>query len=449
MTAAATREAHDRLAKVNSTTHYRLGRLRFALSGAGGCTTALHSELAPLLEPVADADREVIPIASDHASHLAFDFVDSLPTMAGYTAARPVSVLADAIRVAYRGLEYQMSRRGDHHPGARPLSRITPHRGLAKISGRLALPGQLHLAIRQTYGGRSGPLAECVQRLRDPGYLSVDERCARGFMYDVFDYVAQIAQLPLGQSFIHAGAVERNGAGTVLVAWSGVGKTAALLQLVTRYGFRYLSDDVALVDDSATLWRTPKLIQLKGINVAGYDHLREMLLSGRSLLDRLSWAQRYRRHGALGVRRRVSAEALFGESAVARSAPLRSVVALERADVGDFEVSDLLLPDLCRRTAAVVMDVMGPFTFLSQAVQSGSRTLRVLPTYAEVLAETTAVLGRAFRLVPMVNVRVPLAAPPAALAAYVAELVGRMESGSGIAGSSAPRRRRWVSSEGG
>jgi hypothetical protein len=49
----------------------------------------------------------------------------------------------------------------------------------------------------------------------------------------------------------------------------------------------------------------------------------------------------------------------------------------------------------------------------------------------------------------MVNVLFPLAAPPAALAAYVAELVERMESGSGIAGSSAPRRRRWVSSEGG
>jgi hypothetical protein len=415
---------------VTATTLYHLGRLRFALSGTAGCTPALRRELAPLLEPLASTDAGATPIASDHSSHVAFDFVESLPEMADYTAAKPVAVLHDALRVAHRGLEYQMSRRGDH-PGARSASRITPHRSLPRISGRLARPGQLHLAIRQTHRGRSGPFAETVQRMRDPGYLSIDERCARAFMYDVFDYVAQIAQLPLGQSFIHAGAVERDGGGTALVAWSGVGKTAALLQLVTRHGFRYLSDDVAVVDDTGTLWRSPKLIQLKGINVKGYDDLRTMLLSGRPLLDRLSWAQRYRRHGALGVRRRISAEALFGEAAVARSAPLRSVVALERADVADFEVSDILLPDLCRRTAAVVMDVMGPFTFLSQAVQSGSRTSSMLPTYGEVLAETTAVLGRAFRMVPMVNVRIPLAAPPAALAACLAELVDRMQSMEG------------------
>jgi hypothetical protein len=423
-----------------SPTPYRLGRLRFTLSGDGGCVPALQSELAPLLAFAEQCDGAVAPLAADQSPHVVFDFVDSLPTLTGYIASRPVSALDDSIRVAYRGLEYHLSHRGGH-TGSRMGSHAAARAVFARKAGRSSVGGRLHLALRQSYVGRGGPFSVTLQRARDPGYLSIDERVARAFMYDVFDYVAQIAQLSLGQSFMHASAVERHGGGTALVAWSGVGKTAALLQLITLHGFRYLSDDVALVDDSGMLWRTPKLLQLKGINVAGSDQLRSMLLSRRPLLDRLSWAQRYRRHGPLGVRRRVSAEELFGEDAVAHCAPLRRVFALERADVADFEASELPLSELCRRTAVVVMDVMDPFTFLCHAVRSGSHTPSLFPSYGQVLAETTAVLGRAFRSLPLVNVRIPLAASPAALATYLEKLIESFEAGAGTMAPAGDERR--------
>ena len=418
---------------------YRLGRLPFTLSGRGACVDALHAELAPLLEADAELDSRSTPKASSHAPLVAFEFVDVLPPLSGFTASRPVSVLDDSIRVAFRGLEYHVSR-DPGRAGDRPSSR-TPTRVpvVREVDHPRIAPGALRVALLQSYRGRRGRFAVALQRARDPGFLSIDEKCARGFIYDVFDYVAQLAQLPLGQSFIHAGVVERDGEGTAIVAWGGVGKTSALLQLITRYGFRYLSDDVALVDDSGMLSRTPKLIQLKGINVSGDPQLRSMLLDGRSRLDRFSWAQRRWRHGPSGVRRRVSAEQLFGESAVARRAPLRRVYALERADVADFSASEITTAELSRRAAAVVMDVMGPFTFLSQAVQSGSRT-PVLPTYGQVLDETTAILARAFRSVPVVNIRIPLVARPAELAACLAELIGE-DAGSGRASRLASHRR--------
>lgn len=407
---------------------YRLGRLPFTLSGAGECVASLHAELAPLLDSEARGATPD-PRASHPAYRLAFEFVDALPPLTGYTATRPVSVLDDAIRVAYRGLEYHMSRSDGravdrpppYHPSRTPASIGFDHAGSAGSAGSAV--GELRVTLRQTDSGRRGRFAVALQRARDPGFLSIDERRARGFMYDVFDYVVQLAQLPLGQSFVHASAVERNGCATAIVAWSGVGKTAALLQLITRHGFRYLSDDVALVDDSGMLWRTPKLIQLKGINVAGSEQLRAMLLAGRTRLDRFSWAQRLRRHGPLGVRRRVSAEQLLGERAVAWSAPLGQVYCLERADVADFDASEISPAELCKRAATVVMDVMEPFTFLSHAIRSGSRG-SILPSYEQVLHETTDVLARAFRSVQVVNVRIPLAASPAALADYLAERIG-------------------------
>ena len=46
-------------------------------------------------------------------------------------------------------------------------------------------PGALRVALLQSYRGRRGRFAVALQRARDPGFLSIDEKCARGFIYDV------------------------------------------------------------------------------------------------------------------------------------------------------------------------------------------------------------------------------------------------------------------------
>jgi hypothetical protein len=412
-----------------------MGRLRFTIAGAGPRVDHLHDEFASLREhgetPTVDAHRE----SSHHAAHLVFDFVEELPRIAGYAASKPIRVLDDSYRVSHRGVQYHVSRLSGaaRHPA---ISHRAPH-DLAAHPGSAVKP--IHVALRLGNAPKRGRLSVALERVRDPGFLSVDEKFARSFMYDVFDHLSQTVQLPLGQSYIHASSVERDGDGIAFIAWSEVGKTAALVKMVANHGFSYLSDDVALVDEAGMLWRTPKLIQLKGINVAGEERLRSMLLDGRSALDRFSWTQRRRRHGDLGVRRRVSPERSFGAGSVARSARLKQVYCLERADVPDFEVQEISTAELCRRAGEMMTGILEPFAQLSRAIHSGHRT-PILPTRARMRDDTAAVLRRAFDSVPVFNVLVPLAANPAALSTQLVDL---------IESSRSSRRKRWASAEGG
>jgi hypothetical protein len=394
---------------------YRLGRLSLTLSGAGECARYLESELASLLDA-----------GPRHAdARIAFEIVPELPRLAGYTATPPVWAMENAFRVEYNDVAYHVSALGaDGDAGRANQAGIAD--GAPAQAGRNALlgAGALRVAVRRDDNGRRYRWFSPYYRARDWTFLSGEEIRAKNFMYGVFDYLTQIAQLELGQSYVHASSVERDGGGTAIVAWGGLGKTSAALKLITEHGFRFLSDDLGLVDDSGTLWRTPKRLQVYAYNLVGEERLRSMLLEGRSMLDRAAWAWKLRRRGPKGVRRRVSAEQLFGAASVGERAPLRRVFCLERGDVRDFEAREISADELARRAAEVVMQEIEPFGLVSRALHSGHRA-PLLPTQDAVIAATRSVLRRAFDGIPILNVRIPSAASPAALAAYLVRAIER------------------------
>ncbi|HEY9514844.1 MAG TPA: hypothetical protein VIQ74_04115 [Gemmatimonadaceae bacterium] len=379
---------------------YRLGRLPFVFSGSGACADYLRDELASLRELATGDASPVAPL-------LAFHFVDALPPLADYTATRPVYATEGSFRVAYNGLTYDVGC-PDHAGGAESAT------------------AALRVAVCAEDRGRRYRLLPAFYRACDWNYLSVDEIHGKDFMYGVFDYLTHITQLSLGQSYIHASSLERDGQGTALVAWGGIGKTSAALKLITEHGFRFLSDDLGLVDDAGTIWRTPKRLQVYAYNLAGEERLRSMLLSGRSVLDRASWAWHLGRHGPKRARRRVSAEELFGSASVACSAPLARAYCLERGDARDFEATRISTEEMCRRAAEVVMHEIEPFGLLSRALHSGHHH-PILPTQDQVVDATRTVLERAFRGVPVWSIRIPLAAPPSALAGYLLRIFDRAE----------------------
>ena len=413
---------------------YTLGRLPFTLSGEGECVSYLHSELASLREAGPRDAATLVP----PAPRIAFDFVSALPALAGYTATRPVYAMEDSFRVVYNGLNYQVSRLAEQASSV-PLASLTPGVIPGVTPGvtpavssldpapsfqRPAFPEGMRVALQPDDHGRRHRWFPMLYRARDWNFLSSAETHAKNFMYGVFDYLTHIAQLQLGQSYIHASSLERDGEGTAIVAWGGIGKTSAALKLITEHGFRFLSDDLGLVDDAGTIWRTPKRLQVYAYNLEGEERLRSMLLDGRSALDRASWAWKLRSRGPKGVRRRVTAEELFGAESVAHSAPLKRVFCLERGDAPDFEARPITTEELIHRAAEVVMHEIEPFSVVSRALHSGHHS-PILPTQDQVVVATRAVLERAFKEIPVLSIRIPLTTPPAALAKYLLSLIDR------------------------
>jgi hypothetical protein len=305
--------------------------------------------------------------------------------------------MADAFRVSYNSLNYHVSR---------------------------LPPSGLRVTLKPDDHGRRHRWFSTLYRARDWNFLSSEETHAKNFMYGVFDYLTHVAQLELGQSYIHASSLARDGEGTAIVAWGGIGKTSAALKLITEHGFSFLSDDLGLVDDAGTIWRTPKRLQVYAYNLEGEERLRSMLLDGRSVLDRASWEWKLQRRGPKGVRRRVTAEELFGAQSVAERAPLKRAFCLERGDVRDFEAREMTTEDLAHRAAEVVMHEIEPFGLVSRALHSGHHA-PILPTQDQVVTATRAVLRRAFADIPVLSIRIPLSTTPTTLANYLLSLIER------------------------
>jgi len=264
---------------------YRLGRLSFVLSGEGLVPTALRRELRSL----SDADPG--------DPRLGIEFVESLPRLRESVPAGRGLAVDNAFHWEHETFSYRLAKEGK----------------------------ELRVLVQpkvEVLGNQDGP--ERWRRFRDWNFLLPEEAVARDLLYALFDYASQVAQIPLGQSHLHASAVERDGHAVAFVAEGGVGKTTAMLHLVLKEGWRYLSDDLLVVDRDGIAHRSPKRLQIYGYNVKDQPHLARALMRGRSWSDRLQWAYRMRRHGPRKVRRRISAKRLFGSANCATAAPLKT-----------------------------------------------------------------------------------------------------------------------------
>jgi len=316
-----------------------------------------------------------------------FDFRESLPDM---EHRRVGSVLVgDEIRIERAGLRY-----GVHGASFPERIRVAP-----------AVGGLGREAMRQ------------VRRFRDRNFLYPEEAVARTFIYDVFDWVTHLAQLGKGQSYVHASAMCRDGRGVAFLAWCGVGKTTALLKLCSDDGWKYLSDDLALVDDEGTLYRTPRKIQLYAHNLLDEAHLRERLLKSSTMLDRAAWQFHLKRNGAGGVRRRIAPEVLFGEKGVAARAPLTDLVFLDRVSAAGCTVFPMTADEMARRMAPIVLAEVDPFSALFREAEAAG--VHFFSNPRDVQESTREILARAFEKARPIGIKVGPGTTPSVLAEVI------------------------------
>lgn len=357
---------------------YRLGKLCFSIDGKGPVVSHIRKEFKP------------VEISGSCHRHMKFQFVEDLPSIKGFLNLPPLMIGQSGYRVEHGGYIYHVVCR---EKCMEVLIKLTP----------------VFRTLKQTI------TPNWYLRARNWNYLLPEEVMAKNFMYGVFDYLSQIAQLPLGQSYLHCSSLAKDNRGAAFIAWGGVGKTTAMLKLVSEDGWSYLSDDLGLVDDSGILWRSPKQMQIYAYNVAGQRSLYAKLMSNRSVIDRISWAWKRWRRGGKGVRRRVSPERLFGHTSVAQNVPLRYAVFLERSDSNDFCHVSISKEEIANRSSMILLDELKPFALFSTAIYS-SGYQPILPTLMQLYQQTKVLLTKALSEAKCYAVRVPLQAGPDELA---------------------------------
>lgn len=232
--------------------HFKLGRLPFVVDSSHAVGALVTREFASAR-------------VSEHGEpSMVVSFRDQLPTLDQYSVLAPVTVANDRYQVDEAAFSYQVE-----HQAGRPLHLI--------VAPGTSAPSPSHL------------LPAGVRRFLDWTYLTDDARSAKHFVYEMFDYLSQIAQLKVGQTLLHASAVGHGDSATVFAAWGGIGKTSAMLQLVMRHGCRFLADDLAVVDRSGIVYRHPKRMQVYAYNLVDMPELTRALRAQQSPLDKVSW----------------------------------------------------------------------------------------------------------------------------------------------------------------
>lgn len=366
--------------------HFQLGRLPFSLEGSTPFAEALAVEFGPVSDPGRAGGPPLLRV------HV----VDELPAMNDAVHMAPVTVFPDGFAHVAGRVQYQVRRAPD------------------------AL--HVHVHVPSTGFPRSlSPLG--LQRFSHFNYLSHAERRVKSFVYDIFDYAAQEAQLSLGQSFVHASSLERDGDAVALLAWGGIGKTTSMLKLVLEDGWRFLSDDLGVIDADGMLHRSPKRMQVYGYNLRGQERIAEAFLGQRSAMDRISWEIFKVIKGNQRVRRRVSAEEMFGETRVAKSGKLTRAIFLERHSGGEFRRAEVSATALAMRCASILSRELDSFAIVTNAAHGAGTD--VMRTLGESERAAFEILERDFARVKCEVVGIPKTAGPDALVDFLRPMLAR------------------------
>ncbi len=363
---------------------YHLGHLSFSIEGGDPTLPYIQEEFQPIIAPSGSKRTKKL--------HLHFGAVPTPPSDSVYVS----PFICSEKELLYKGVRFH------YHLTEKEKALYLTIQSQALPSLQKKLPK--------------------VSRLKDWNYLLPVERVAKDFMYNIFDYISQIQQLKVQQSYFHASSFQKGDRAIAMIAWGGVGKTTSMLKLVTEDGWKFLSDDLGIIDTHGILYRSPKKMQIYAYNLVGQPAFKKLLLDNRSLPDRVNWLYKKKLYGIKRARRRISAEALFGENKVAKKAKLTDAFFIERTNTPQFQITTIPAAQLATRAATTVMHEINPYQSVETALYTAQKKA-LLPRYTDLYTQTQNILEQAFSNARLRLIKIPLKATPDDLANFLRKTI--------------------------
>lgn len=245
-------------------------------------------------------------------------------------------------------------------------------------------------------------------RLIHQHYFGYAELLASTFLYRHLIPAAQVQLLKRGATLIHASAIASDpDLGVGLAAWGGGGKTSASSDLYFRKpsSWTFLADDLAILDRRGRLHLNPMPLNVFPYNTRSFPELDRHVVEPMGVIERTHWT--------LG-------QAVLGPGSVVRRIPVpprlvrpRDAQARHFFHLGRWRGSEPLVEHIApaglARLAANVLafelrHALEPFSLCGAL---GGRDACVLPSYAELIARSEAVMAEAFAGMRTWRVRVP------------------------------------------
>ena len=113
-------------------------------------------------------------------------------------------------------------------------------------------------------------------------------------------------------TLVHCSTFTKAGKAIMVGGTGGSGKTSLSIELCMNRGYKFVNDDIAVVDKTGKVYPNLAFPKIYGYNLTGNWKLEKMIFQNRSLIDKLIWKIKYLLLGANKVRRKISPESAFG-----------------------------------------------------------------------------------------------------------------------------------------
>jgi hypothetical protein len=245
------------------------------------------------------------------------------------------------------------------------------------------------------YGNCRGFRNRLRQRRLFNNFFMGDAEQSLNILYCLWFYITQVAMVAADTTYLHASGVERGGRAVLLPAWGGVGKTSMLYRFMQEDGWRFLADDLAIVDSSGTVHKNPTPIAVYPYNLVGQDALQRHVLSRETATGLLHWHVWKMLKGPDRVGRRIFPDDLFGPGRMGTACGLAAVCYLVPWTGRDFRMKPQSAEELADRAVNVVLAEIRQFRRDYQAWNSVAQRALFPPVWK--LAEASReILIRAF-----------------------------------------------------
>jgi hypothetical protein len=166
--------------------------------------------------------------------------------------------------------------------------------------------------------------------LWDWSFMTPSEIVAKNLIYDVLEPASHCIMVEEGMGFVHGSAIANKKGGFLFTGRAGSGKTAMCLEGVKR-GYKYMNDDLSIVDKHGYCHHHTKKLQMYGYNMKHHPELKSKVFQSRSYLDMIQWNFRYAIRGQNQVRRRVAPNDIF-KGAIEENARLTCIFFLQQGN---------------------------------------------------------------------------------------------------------------------
>ncbi len=148
-----------------------------------------------------------------------------------------------------------------------------------------------------------------IKRLSNMEFASIEEQIGQ--------ILHELVLVPMNYFFndrflIHSSAFKSPDGKTFLIGGTGgIGKTSLELYLCREKKFKFIADDILIMDKTGNVFPNLAFPKIYGYNVKGKRNIKKVLLSERSLFNKIHWNLSMKFRGESKVRRKISPLKLY------------------------------------------------------------------------------------------------------------------------------------------